>query len=166
MSEVVLALGSNLGDRLANLVSALDLLAERGVSTVRRSSVWETAPEPADQPMFLNAVVVGETELAPEGLLRVAKDVEGVLGRIPGPRWGPRPADIDILFYNDRRVETPELTVPHPRIGERSFVLAPLAEVMSGKLPVLGETAATLLARIEGPAPRATGALALRSSHG
>ena len=162
MNEVVLALGSNLGDRLANLVAAVDLLAERGVTTRRRSAAWETEPVPPDQPKYLNAVVVAETDLSPEALLRVAKEVEGILGRIPGPRWGPRPADIDIVFYGDQRIDTAELTVPHPRTSERSFVLAPLAEVMSGTLPVLGETAGALLAPLDGVPPQAIGALAFR----
>jgi 2-amino-4-hydroxy-6-hydroxymethyldihydropteridine diphosphokinase len=132
------------------------------VTTRRRSAAWETEPVPPDQPKYLNAVVVAETDLSPEALLRVAKEVEGILGRIPGPRWGPRPADIDIVFYGDQRIDTAELTVPHPRTSERSFVLAPLAEVMSGTLPVLGETAGALLALLDGVPPQAIGALALR----
>jgi 2-amino-4-hydroxy-6-hydroxymethyldihydropteridine diphosphokinase len=159
MSSVVLGLGSNLGDRLANLSAAIDLLGEHGVRIVRQSAAWETEPEPPSQPRYLNAVVVAETELEPAELLAVAKDIERLLGRVPGPRWGPRPADIDILFYDARQIDEPELTVPHPRIAERSFVLAPLAEVMEGDLPVLGEPAGGLLEKLSGSAPVRAAAL-------
>ncbi|MCY3881843.1 MAG: 2-amino-4-hydroxy-6-hydroxymethyldihydropteridine diphosphokinase [Chloroflexi bacterium] len=145
MSESILALGSNLGDRAANLQAALDLLAERGAPAVRVSSVWETPPVPADQPRYLNAVVAVETELSPEDLLAVAKEVEHLLGRRPSGRWRPRPIDIDLLFCGEREVASEALTVPHPRIAERAFVLLPLAEVVEGTLPVLGRTAAELL---------------------
>ena len=145
MSEAILALGSNLGDRAANLQAALDLLAERGAAAVRVSSVWETPPVPADQPPYLNAVVAVETELSPEDLLAVAKEVEHLLGRRPAGRWRPRPIDIDLLFCGEREVASEALTVPHPRIAERAFVLLPLAEVVEGTLPVLGRTAAELL---------------------
>lgn len=149
MSEAVLALGSNLGDRAANLRAALDLLAERGVSPVRVSSVWETPPVPSDQPGYLNAAVAVETDLPPEELLDVAKEVEHLLGRRPTGHWRPRPIDIDVLFCGDREVASETLTVPHPRIAERAFVLLPLAEVLAGPLPVLGRTAAALLAELE-----------------
>jgi len=151
VTNVVLALGSNLGDRRSNLRHSVELLRERGVRTVRTSSIWETLPVPADQPRFLNAVVVCETELAPMDLLRAAKEVEYLLGRRPGRHWGPRPADIDILFFRDDRVFTEELVIPHPLLATRAFVLVPLSEVISDKLPVLGETAFELLARL-GPA--------------
>ncbi|MXW26257.1 MAG: 2-amino-4-hydroxy-6-hydroxymethyldihydropteridine diphosphokinase [Dehalococcoidia bacterium] len=145
MSEAILALGSNLGDRAANLRAALDLLAERGAPAERVSSVWETPPVPADQPRYLNAVVAVETELSPEDLLAVAKEVEHLLGRRPSGHWRPRPIDIDLLFCGEREVASEALTVPHPRIAERAFVLLPLAEVVEGTLPVLGRTAADLL---------------------
>lgn len=145
MSEAILALGSNLGDRAANLRAALDLLAERGATAVRISSVWETPPVPADQPRYLNAVAAVETELSPEDLLAVAKEVEHLLGRRPAGRWRPRPIDIDLLFCGEREVASEALTVPHPRLAERAFVLLPLAEVVEGTLPVLGRTAVDLL---------------------
>lgn len=144
----MLALGSNLGDRLSNLQAAIDLLAQRGVAVTQTSSVWETEPVPADQPRYLNAVVTAETTLAPRALLALAKEVEQLLGRRPSPRWGPRPADIDILFFDDIVVDEPDLQVPHVRIAERGFVLAPLAEVVAGPLPVLGETAEKLLSTV------------------
>jgi dihydropteroate synthase len=145
---VTIALGSNLGDRAANLRAAVNLLEERGVHVTACSSIWETAPLPADQPAFLNAVVTAETSHPPEELLAVLKRVEHQLGRRPERRWGPRPIDLDILFYGDERVSTSELQIPHERILERNFVLAPLAEVMPGKLPVLGVTASDALAKV------------------
>ena len=149
MSEAILALGSNLGDRPANLQAALDLLAERGARAMRVSSVWETPPVPADQPRYLNAVVAVETALVPEELLGVAKEVEGLLGRRPSGHWRPRPIDIDVLFCGEAEVASDSLTVPHPRIAERAFVLLPLSEIASGPLPVLGRSAAALLATLD-----------------
>lgn len=144
-TEVVIALGSNLGDRIGHLRSAVDALGGVGVTVSRVSSIWETAPVPADQPVFLNAVIAGMTELKPAALLAALKQIEHDLGRRPGRRWGPRPIDLDILFYGDEAMSTAELTIPHERIAERSFVLAPLEEVVSGTLPVIGRSAAELL---------------------
>ncbi|WP_322796056.1 2-amino-4-hydroxy-6-hydroxymethyldihydropteridine diphosphokinase, partial [Tepidiforma sp.] len=96
---------------------------------------------------FLNAAVLAETDLPPHDLLALLKRIEHDLGRRPGRRWGPRPIDLDILFYGDLRLDAEDLTIPHPRIAERAFVLAPLAEVLPGPLPVLGQTAADLLAQ-------------------
>jgi dihydropteroate synthase len=142
----VIALGSNLGDRLGNLRAAVRALEATGaVEVARRSSVWETAPVPADQPPFLNAVVAGPTHIGPRELLATLKRIEHDLGRRPERRWGPRPIDLDILFHGDGRIDLPDLQVPHVRILERSFVLAPLAEVLSGRLPVLGVTAIEVL---------------------
>ncbi|MXY88076.1 MAG: 2-amino-4-hydroxy-6-hydroxymethyldihydropteridine diphosphokinase [Dehalococcoidia bacterium] len=163
MSEAILALGSNLGDRAANLRAALDLLAERGAPAERVSSVWETPPVPADQPRYLNAVVAVETELSPEDLLAVAKEVEHLLGRRPSGHWRPRPIDIDLLFCGEREVASEALTVPHPRIAERAFVLLPLAEVVEGTLPVLGRTAVELLEATDTDGHERT-AVRLRSS--
>jgi 2-amino-4-hydroxy-6-hydroxymethyldihydropteridine diphosphokinase len=146
-APIAIALGSNLGDRAGNLRAALRALADEGVTVGRVSSIWETAPVPADQPAFLNAAVAAETRLEPHDLLRALKRIEWAMGRRPARRWGPRPLDLDLLLYDDERVDTADLTVPHPRIAERGFVLAPLAEVWPGPLPVLGETALNLLAR-------------------
>ncbi|HEX6029873.1 MAG TPA: 2-amino-4-hydroxy-6-hydroxymethyldihydropteridine diphosphokinase [Tepidiformaceae bacterium] len=148
-ATVFLALGSNLGDRLANLQAAINLLWERGVQIHAASSVWETAPVPADQPAYLNAVLRASTSLQPHDLLHVAKDIEHDLGRRPSRRWGPRPIDIDILFYSDLQLTTPDLTIPHSEILGRAFVLAPLAEVTPEPLPVFGEPALALLARAD-----------------
>lgn len=147
-TEIVIALGSNLGGRLANLRAALKRLEEtHALRVVARSSVWETAPVPADQPPFLNAVVRARTTRAPSDVLAALKEVEHALGRRPERHWGPRPIDLDLLFYGDERVDLPNLKVPHPLILERNFVLAPLAEVLPGELPVLGGAAVAALAR-------------------
>ena len=146
MMTVYIALGSNLGDRLANLRAAVALLAENGIDVVAKSSVWQTAPVPADQPPFLNAVVRAETELAPLDLLDALKRSEWALGRRPERHWGPRPVDLDILFYGEEELVSERLTIPHERIVERNFVLAPLADVLPGPLPVIGKSATELLA--------------------
>jgi 2-amino-4-hydroxy-6-hydroxymethyldihydropteridine diphosphokinase len=147
--EVVLALGSNLGDRAQNLRSAVECLRGQGVEPERASSIWDTPPFPEGQPRFYNAVLVAGTELRPRALLRAAKSCEVALGRTATYRWGPRVIDVDVLFYGDERLESEDLVVPHPRISERAFVLAPLAEVCVGVLPVIGETASALLARVD-----------------
>jgi len=144
--QAILALGSNLGDRLEHLREAVRQLHESGALQVERlSSVWETPPVPPGQPSFYNAVVLGRTLLEPLALLRRVKAMEANLGRTPTWRWGPRTIDIDILFLGDREVSTPELTVPHPRIAERAFVLLPLMEVYPHPLPKFGRTARELL---------------------
>lgn len=126
---IYLGLGSNLGDRDAHLRSALARLAET-VRITRVSAVWDTAPLLVeDQPRFHNIVVEGLTRLDPVALLHEAKRIERELGRVPGPRYGPRPVDIDILLYDDLILETPELTIPHPQLANRAFALAPLAEI-------------------------------------
>ncbi len=140
MTLAVVALGSNLGDRLANLRAALDELEAVGVQILDRSGVWETPPVPSDQPEYLNAVVTAETSLQPRGLFAELKRIEYALGRRPERRWGPRPIDLDILFYGDQRIDLPDIQVPHPRILERGFVLAPLSDVWTGAMPVLGQT--------------------------
>ena len=146
MTTVYIALGSNLGDRLANLRAAVALLAENGIDVVAKSSVWQTAPVPADQPPFLNAAVRAETELAPLDLLDALKRIEWALGRRPERHWGPRPVDLDILFCGEEELVSERLTIPHERIVERNFVLAPLADVLPGPLPVIGKSATGLLA--------------------
>ena len=149
MNTAILALGSNLGDRAANLQAALDLLAERGALSVRVSSVWETPPVPPDQPRYLNAAAVVETELEAEALLAAALEVERLLGRRPAGHWRPRPIDLDLLFQGERTVASAALTLPHPRIAERAFVLLPLADLLTEPLPLIGETAAALLEGLE-----------------
>lgn len=143
-----LGLGTNLGDREANLRRALALLAATpGVDVRRVSAVYETEPVGhKEQPWFLNQVVELETRLAPRALLDSALAIEAALGRARRERWGPRTMDIDILLYDDLTLEAPGLTVPHPRLTERAFVLVPLAELVPG-LALPGGTAAELAAR-------------------
>jgi 2-amino-4-hydroxy-6-hydroxymethyldihydropteridine diphosphokinase len=135
---VAIALGSNLGDRLGNLRAAAREMEARGAIVLRRSGIWETAPVPSDQPAYLNAAVTAETDSAPLELLATLKAIEHAFGRRPERRWGPRPIDLDILLYGDQRVDLPGLQLPHPRLLERAFVLAPLSDVWPGALPVLG----------------------------
>lgn len=133
-----LALGSNLGDRLAHLRSAVaGLAATDGVVVEAVSRVYETAPMggPA-QGRYLNAVVAVATDLTPAQLLAVARRLEDEAGRVRTERFGPRTLDVDVLLVGDERVATPELTVPHPRMWERGFVLAPLADVAPDLVPV------------------------------
>jgi GTP cyclohydrolase IV len=141
-----LALGSNLGDRRGNLASALQHL--RNVMEITAvSSIYETEPVGyADQPLFLNMVCAGKTGLSAQALLKKAKEIEAAIGRQPSFRNGPRPIDIDIIFYDDLHIVQDDLTVPHARMAERAFVLAPLAEIAPEMTdPVSGKTVQALL---------------------
>jgi 2-amino-4-hydroxy-6-hydroxymethyldihydropteridine diphosphokinase len=127
-----LGLGSNVGDRLANLRAAREVLAEHGVEVLASSSVYETAPqgEVTDQPDFLNACLRIRTELDPEALLDVCKEVEGELGRSKGGvRHGPRPIDVDVLLLGDLEHSSERLTLPHKEVATRRFALEPLLEL-------------------------------------
>lgn len=112
------------------------------------ASLYRTAPVgPISQPDFLNTAATGTTDLPPERLLAAARAFERAAGRRPGPRFGPRPLDIDLLLYGDRVSDDPELTLPHPRLAERRFVLVPLSEIAPGwRVPPGGQTVAQLLA--------------------
>ncbi len=146
---VYLGLGSNIGDRDANLTAAVQALG--AVVTVERvSSVYDTAPmHVTDQPRFHNLVCQATTDLTPPALLHAAKAIERQLGRADGPRYGPRLIDIGVLLYDQLVLHTDELTVPHPRLAERAFVLAPLAEIAPKMVhPVLGETMSFLLSHL------------------
>ena len=157
---VYLGLGSNLGDRDANLRRALAALPP-AVLVEHISSVYDTAPLLVTlQPRFHNLVCAGHTVLEPQALLRTLKRIEMEIGRTPGPRYGPRVLDIDILFYDDLVLAAPELTVPHPRMAERAFVLAPLAEIAPHvRHPALGAEVAELLAALADADVRCIGAL-------
>jgi 2-amino-4-hydroxy-6-hydroxymethyldihydropteridine diphosphokinase len=138
-----LGLGSNTGDRRAHLAQALDRLnATPGVRVTAVSSLYETVPVGLTaQPDFLNAVAEVCTELPAEALLDAALAVEAALGRVRTVRWGPRPIDLDVLLVGGLRVAGGRLTLPHPRMTERAFVLVPLAEIAPG-LVFNGKTAA------------------------
>jgi 2-amino-4-hydroxy-6-hydroxymethyldihydropteridine diphosphokinase len=146
---VVLALGSNLGDRLANLQGGVDALcAGPGLDDVAVSPVYETAPAggPA-QPDYLNAVLVAATTLPAREVLRRAQAAESARQRVRGQRWGPRTLDVDVIVYGDEVSDDPELTLPHPRAHERAFVLAPWHDVDPGAvLPGQGRVACLLAA--------------------
>jgi len=145
-----LSLGSNLGDRLANLRKAIASFPPIIIPLIQ-SSVYETEPWGySEQPVFLNMVVKGETELAPQGLLVFLKQLEVTMGRRETFRFGPRFIDLDILFYDDLVLDTPDLTIPHPRIEERAFVLVPLAEISPEFYhPTLGKSIIQLKANVE-----------------
>ena len=153
MSEVTayLGLGSNLGDREENLRKALSLLRDVGEITAL-SSVYQTEPWGyAEQPSFLNLVCGFRTSLSPPELLALVQEVERRLGRVRTIRYGPRTIDVDILLYGDRIVDTPDLQIPHPRIPERAFVLAPFAEIAPDiEHPTLKRPISALLADAPG----------------
>jgi 2-amino-4-hydroxy-6-hydroxymethyldihydropteridine diphosphokinase len=150
-SIVHLALGSNLGDRAANLREAARRLGE-AVRVVKVSSFHETEPVggPPGQPRFLNAALEIETAFTPIRLLECTHGIEAAMGRKPGPRWGPRLIDVDILLFESTVMESAELTLPHPRMHERRFVLAPLAEIAPLAIhPVLQKTVVEMLEGLE-----------------
>ncbi|MFA5317361.1 MAG: 2-amino-4-hydroxy-6-hydroxymethyldihydropteridine diphosphokinase [Dehalococcoidales bacterium] len=147
-NTVYLGLGTNLGDRESNINRALDMMSQR-LRLGAVSSVYETEPEgKVNQPHFLNQVIQAFTRLSPQDLLALAKGIELKLGRTGGS-GEPRPIDIDILFYGDLVMDTPELIIPHSRLAERAFALVPLAEIAPGLMhPVLGKTIRDLLQAI------------------
>ena len=146
MARVFIALGSNLGDRAVNLARALSAM-EEFASVIRRSPIYETAPMYlTDQPRFLNMAAQIQTDLEPRQLLTSLKQAETRLGREAGARYGPRVIDLDILLYDDRVVDEPNLKIPHRGLAERAYVLRPLCDIAPHIVhPVLGQTIQKLL---------------------
>lgn len=157
-----LGLGSNEGDRLENLRAARDALGRHGVEVLASSSVYETAPqgELTDQADFLNACLRVRTELGPDELLDASKAVERELGREPGgPRHGPRPIDVDVLLLGDLEHRSERLSLPHPEVTSRRFVLEPLLELDPGLALPDGTPLAPRLDAVSDQPVRAAGAL-------
>ena len=129
--DCIVALGSNLGDKAANIDTAIELLTGRGdIRLVRRSRNFATDPwGKTDQDWFVNACIAVATQLSPRGLLVRCKDIERRMGRVATEKWGPRIIDLDLLIYRDSVLSEPDLVLPHPHIGERAFVLAPLMDI-------------------------------------
>ncbi len=164
-SELVyFGLGSNVGDRRQNLDKALDYLSQR-LRVAELSSVYDTEPVGnTEQPRFLNMVCGVYTTLEPQALLILVKSIERKMGRQPGRTNDPRTIDIDILFYGDKVIKTPDLVIPHPRLAERAFVLVPLAELAPDLVhPVSGKRITELLGEVK---RGIQGVLKLKNSRG
>jgi 2-amino-4-hydroxy-6-hydroxymethyldihydropteridine diphosphokinase len=152
MAEAFIALGGNVGDVQATFERAIAMLCDGpGVRLLARSSDYRTPPwGVVDQPPFINAAIAVTTSLSPHALLIRAKATERALGRDPAHErhWGPRPIDLDILAYDDLELDDPDLTLPHPYMFERAFVLAPLAEIAADRV-IAGIRIRDALARVD-----------------
>ena len=149
MNNAYILLGSNEGDRMQHLSNALKRIEQKAGSILRRSGIYTTAAwGNTDQPDFLNQVICVTTTLSPQQLLNTLLDIEKELGRLrSGTKWMQRIIDLDILFYNDAVINTADLTIPHPHLQDRKFVLVPLCEIASGWIhPVLKKDIAALTA--------------------
>ncbi len=147
MDSIVLSLGTNKGDREAYLEQAHELLKGKGISVLKASSVYESEPVGyADQGDFLNQLLIVETTLKSEELLKTCLGIESEMGRVRSIKNGPRVIDIDLLFYHDEVSDKEDLILPHPRISERLFVLIPLVELLAHEIhPIIGVSSQKLL---------------------
>lgn len=142
MTQTAIALGSNIGDRLGTMRQAVMLLEERSLRISASSDVFETPPWGMEnQPRFLNACVLAETDILPRALLELLLNIESDLGRIRRYKWGPREIDLDLLFYDDQVFNESGLVLPHPQMHRRAFVLVPLVQIAPDwRHPVLGKS--------------------------
>lgn len=154
MARAYIGLGANLGDRRAQIETALTAMEVRGIRLIAVSPLYETEPWGLiDQPRFLNAACAVETDLSPHALLDALQAIEQDMGRVRTVRYGPRPIDLDVLTYADLRIDTERLTIPHPGMLERATVLVPLADIAPGLVhPTTGRTIREHLADL-GPTP-------------
>ncbi len=150
MSRVYLGIGGNIGDRRANIERAVELLASKGALPIKVSSIYETEPVGyMDQDWFYNIVAEIETSLEPYELLEQCNHVEAELKRERLIRWGPRTIDIDILLYDDLELSDEKLTIPHPRMQERAFVMLPLYEI-APELSIKGQNIGEIVKNLKG----------------
>ena len=169
MYAAYIGFGSNIGDRLAHIQSAIHALSKtEGITLKEISSIYTTDPVGyKDQAQFLNGVAAIQTSLSPLSLLHTLKDIETAIGRKHRIRWGPREIDLDILIYGDFCIQTEELVIPHPEMHLRGFVLVPLAEIAPNLVhPVFQETIFTLLERLEDDKPVTKAASLSELNHG
>lgn len=145
--EIYIALGSNLGDRLANIRKAIELMKREGIEIIDESSIYETEPVGyREQEWFLNSVIKGGTELSPRRLWKRLEKIEKSMGREREIKWGPRIIDLDILFYENKVLNGKQLQIPHPELHKRKFVLVPLKQIAPKLVhPVLRKTISELL---------------------
>lgn len=149
--DALIGLGSNIGDKAANIATAIAALAaDPAITVTKRSRLYRTPPwGVTDQDWFANACIAVTTTLTPHGLLACCQAIENAMGRVRRLRWGPRVIDVDVLTYDELCLESPDLVLPHPRIGERAFVLAPLADI-APDLAIGGLPVRELLERVDG----------------
>ena len=150
MAIAYINIGSNLGDRKENCQQAIKLIEKNSIAVKKQSRMYETEPWGVkDQPKFINIAIEAETDKKPEELLRILKEIEKEFGRTETVKWGPRVIDLDILFYDDLILKTPDLEIPHPLLHEREFVLKPLCEIAPDKKhPVTGKTVKEMAASL------------------